>query len=275
MAGGQRLQVQAPAGASLLDLGADLGGRPARRQASAGTDVTLALDGLIGWQAGADSLRLVSWGAQAAAELAPVEDPVSTPVTFAWDAIFGPLLEAADRLWIGHYTLALPEGGGATGSFEYLEAQAATSVTGLAMVDGAPLDLSPPAALGTTLATVGVDWRRDAMEAAAAPFSPAAAGFAHLLGLYAVPAPLDSPSPLGGAAATIIEATQAPGAGDLLEPAVSIGRFLPTPLWREYHEVAFRVPVSRSAVDAATPLPATFDEVRAREAVAGDRKSVV
>lgn len=262
---GARLLAQADA--DLLDLGEDLGGRAGRVRAAQPTDVTLTLDGLIGWQALQDVLRLASWGAQAAAELAPTEDPSATPFTFDWAATMATLLVPADTLWVGHYSRALPEGGGVSGTFEYLEAQAATSQAGLALVDGAAADVSPPAATGATPANVAVDWRLDAMEAAAAPFDPLAVGYAHRLGLYAIPAPLDAPSPLGAVAATVLEATQLPGSGDLVEPSVSIGRFLPA-AWREYQEAAFAAPVNRRAPGATTPLAGAAEVVLAREAAA-------
>lgn len=266
-ASGPRLQVQADV--ELLDLGEDVGGRPAPTPATAVTTVTLALDGLIGWQQ-TDLLRLASWDAQASAELAPGDDPGATPYAFDWAATMGTLLAPGDTLWISHATLALPEGGGATGVFEYLEVQAAASLSQVTLASGVAQDLQATAQ-GPVAASLALDWRLEAMEGAAAPFDPATAGFAHRVGLYAIPAPLAAPSPLGGAAVTVIEATSLAtslaGVADIVEPTVSIGRFLPA-AWREYQEVAFDVPVSRRAPGAATPLPGTANRVRAREALA-------
>ena len=256
---GPLLLVQADV--ELLDLGEDRGGRPTTVAAAAATPVTLNLSGLDPWAPG-DVLRLASWGAQAGYELLPGfglgnQDDVAS---LDWASTLRTLLVPADVLQVGQYRYNFAE---TNPSFSYLEALATTTATGLDMVSGAPLDATPAPATLPTLASVQVDWRRDAMEAAAAPFAQADAGFAHRLGLYAIPAPLAAPSPLGGTAVTVLESVDLAGSADILVSAATIGRFLPAS-WHEYQEVAFAVPVNRVAAGAGTPAPGTANLVRAR-----------
>lgn len=262
MASGRRVQVQAPPAATLLDLGADLGGRPARQAATEATNVDLELSSLMPWR-DFDLLRLASWGAQSSASLSPgfgVGDEAAR-LTLDWSAVMQALLVSEDVLWVGQYRVNTES------PLQYLEAVATTSLTGAGIQSGSAFTATAPPATSPAQPLVDVDWRRDAMEAAAA-FPSAGAANAHRLGLYAIPAPLASPSPIGATAVTVIEAEDNPGLGDLLAPAVTVGRFLPTPLWREYHEVSFAVPVNPMAVGATTPLPGVANQVRAREAAA-------
>jgi hypothetical protein len=265
-ADGHRSYVQASA--DRLDLGQDRGGRAAPAWATAQTDVNLTLDGLDPWLPG-DSIRLASWGAQVSVELLPafgLGDQQATH-SFDWATAMGVLLAPADLLSVAQYRYSVAESNTA---FAYLEALAATSVSGLAMTSGTPLNITPAVTQIPEANALALDWRRAELEAAAAPFTPGAAGYAHRVGLYAIPAPLTSPSPLGAVPVTLIEATDQVGSGDIDVALISYGRFLPAS-WREYRETAFETPVDRFAPLAGAPLLGARQRVLVREAMPATR----
>lgn len=252
------------ASADRLDLGQDRAGRADRVVASAQTDVTLTLSGLEAWLPG-DEIRLASWGAQSSADLFPPfgQGDQQASHTFDWATTMGVLLTPADLLSVAQYRFSVAESNTA---FSYLEVLAATSVGGLAMTSGAPQVITPAVTLIPEANTLALDWRRNQLEDAAAPYSPSTAGLAHRVGLYAIPAPLTAPSPLGAVPVTLIEATDLAESEDIDVALITYGRFLPA-AWHEYRETAFETPVERFAPLATAPLLGARQRVISREAM--------
>ncbi len=249
-----------------LDLGADLGGRPRRVAAAPQTLVTLDLSGLLPWAVG-DSLRATSWGAQARAHFQPAfglgDETVSYP--FDWATTLGTLLAADDVVHVTQHNFGFNE---PLNDFSYDEVTSATALTGATLADGAAVTLAAPPFSSPALVMARVDWRRAEFEAAAAPFSPATAGQAHRLGLYAIPAPLTAPSPLGAVALPVIESTSLAGEPDVEASGVSFARWLPA-AWREYVEATFDAPAEVFAPGATAPLALARSRVRRVEAMSG------
>lgn len=261
-------------GADDLDLGEDRGGRAGVAQATQPTQATLTLGGLDPWQ-GFDSLRFFSWGAQLARPLVPTADWTGfsdpDPYDFDWAALLGPLLVAGDDLLVAQYRFGVGE---QVATIEYREAVAVTALdpaTQVTISDGQPFALSPPAAtlVHDLSGLLPLDWRQTEFELAGADFapSPTPQGEAHRVGVYAIPAPLSVPSPLGAAAATLVEASFPAIALDVDAGTLTYARFLP-PQYREYLEAAYELPAPVRFSGDAAPLPGAVNQVLRRDALA-------
>ncbi len=258
-----------PATVDLLDLGFDLGGRTDAAQATQVTDATLTVTGLDTWR-NFDTLRFFAWGAQLSAPLVPTADWIGftdpDPYTFDWAATMGALLAPADELWVAQYHFGAGEG---LSFIDYLEAAAATSMTGVQIVDGQPFELAPPLAslVLDRSALFPLDWRQTEFEAAGADFAPAPLSEPHRVGVYAIPAPLEMPSPLGAAAVPLLQATYPAIGFDVDGGQLSFGRFLPGE-YQEYFEAAYELPAPVAFSAAAAPLPGAVNHVLRRDALA-------
>ncbi|MBL0275440.1 MAG: hypothetical protein IPQ24_04950 [Anaeromyxobacter sp.] len=254
-----------------LDLGEDRGGRADVAQATQPTQATLTLGGLDTWQ-GFDSLRFFSWGAQLARPLVPTADWTGfsdpEPYAFDWAALLGPLLVAGDDLVVAQYRFGVGE---QVATIEYREAVAVTALdaaTQVTIADGQPFALSPPAAtlVHDLSGLLPLDWRQTEFELAGADFAPAPLSEPHRVGVYAIPAPLAAPSPLGAAAATLVEASFPAIALDVDAGTLTYARFLP-PQYREYLEAAYELPAPVRFSATAAPLPGAVNQVLRRDAL--------
>lgn len=259
-----------------LDLGEDRGGRADVAQATQPTQATLTMGGLDTWQ-GFDSLRFFSWGAQLARPLVPTADWTGfsdpDPYGFDWAALLGPLLVAGDDLLVAQYRFGVGE---QVATIEYREAVAVTALdpaTQVTITDGQPFALSPPVAtlVHDLSGLLPLDWRQVEFELAGADFALPPPGGPlvepHRVGVYAIPAPLAAPSPLGAAAATLVEATFPGIALDVDAGTLTYARFLPAQ-YREYLEAAYELPAPVRFSGTASPLPGAVNQVLRRDALA-------
>ncbi len=264
---GSTTTVQATA--DLLDLGFDLGGRTDAVQATQVTDATLTATGLDTWR-NFDTLRFYAWGAQLSAPLVPTADWTGfsdpPPYTFDWTATMGALLAPADELWVAQYHFGAGEG---LSFIDYLEAAATTFMTGVQIVDGQPFELAPPLAslVLDRSALFPLDWRQTEFELAAPDFASAPLSEPHRVGVYAIPAPLVMPSPLGAAAVPLLQATSPAFGFDVDGGQLSFGRFLPGE-YQEYFEAAYELPAPVAFSAGAAPLPGAVNHLLRRDAFA-------
>jgi hypothetical protein len=161
---------------------------------------------------------------------------------------------------------------GTSQAIVYQRAMAWTSESGLAMADGQPLAVAPPAMTSLALVvngTLGLNWQRSAFEAALPNDDPQRQDFfGHQVGVYATPAPLTATAPLGAPAMPLLLCTDPSQVGeDFNAGAVTYARFLPS-RYQEYLHARYGRFLIRRAPGATTGLPEAEDLVQRYDAIA-------
>jgi hypothetical protein len=271
------VRAYADAASTSLDLGYDVLGRrtPPLATPAADTLVTLTLDGP--WTGSGDEVQMASSNADLWDVLLPSAPIVAgSPATFVenWRVSQSAglplhLLAAGDTLWL--HQLAIPAPAPAT---SYLTAVAATSMTGIALVDGSPAAVGGTLLATTRTGTAAVDWDLPAFESCLPDMLPAGAtatSSGHLLVVAASPYALASPAPPPTAGSpellVVSAATGSVAIGSTLALGnLAYGQFLPA-WWLEWRRAAFaaRVDYLAPGLDplTGTPFTETASVVRA------------
>jgi hypothetical protein len=267
------VRTYADAAATALDMGYDVLGRTAPLLATpvADTLITFTLDGP--WTGSGDQVEMASSSADVWDVLLPSAPIVSgSPATFVenWRASQAAglplrLLDASDTLWL--HQLAIPSPAPAT---SYLYAVAATSLTGIALVDGSPAPLAGTLVAAPQTGSASVDWDLPAFEAYLTDMLPSGAtatSSGHLLVVEASPYALASPAPpptAGSPELIVLSAAtgSVPAGSRLALGSLAYGQFLPT-WWPEWQRAAFTARADYLAPGASTALSESASVVRA------------
>jgi hypothetical protein len=267
------VRVYADAASTSLDLGYDVLGRrtPPLATPAADTLVTFTLDGP--WTGSGDEVQMASSSADLWDVLLP-SAPIAagSPATFVenWRTSQSAglplhLLAAGDTLWL--HQLAIPAPAPAT---SYLSAVAATSITGIALVDGSPAAVGGTLLATTQTGTAAVDWDLPKFESYLPDMLPAGAtatSSGHLLVVAASPYALASPAPPPTAGSpellVVSAATGSVATGSTLALGnLAYGQFLPA-WWLEWQRAAFTARVDYTAPGAQDLLSEGASVVRA------------
>jgi hypothetical protein len=257
------------AAATALDLGYDVLGRTAPPLAAPATDtlVTFTLDGP--WTGSGDEVQMASSSADVWDVLLPSAPiVVGSPATFVenWHLSQAGLplhlLDAGDTLWL--HQLAVPP------AASHLAAVAATSVTGIALLDGFPAPVAGTLVAAPQTGAASLDWDLPAFEAHLPDMLPPGAtvtSSGHLLVVAASPFALASPAPpptAGSPELLVLSAAtgSVPAGSRLALGSLAYGQFLPA-WWPEWQRVAFTARVDYVAPGASAPLSESASVVRA------------